>query len=125
MKLKHKIVSILLLLSIFNFNLVILPLQAEEGCHCEHPHGENGFACFCGNSMEKPHCDTKGPALSKGHCGLDKKSTDFSIPAHEYPSLLSSEGADLRLHVTILKTADGGALACADLLPIEHPPSIL
>lgn len=125
MKLKHKIVSILLLLSIFNFNLVILPLQAEEGCHCEHPHGENEVACFFGDSMEKQHCDTKGPALSKGHCGLDKKGTDFSIPAHEYPSLLSSEGADLRLHVAILKTADGGAFACADLLPIEHPPSIL
>jgi len=125
MKLKHKIVSILLLLSIFNFNLVILPLQAEEGCHCEHPHGENGFACFCGNSMEKPHCDTKGPALSKGHCGLDKKSTDFSIPAHEYPSLLSREGADLRLHLSFLNMEDSKVYSKTDLLPTERPPSIL
>jgi len=124
-KLKHKIVSILLLLSIFNFNLVTLPAQAEEGCHCEHPHGEDGFACFCGSSMEKPHCDTKGPALSKGHCGLDKKSNDFSIPAHEYPSLLSSEGAELRLHLSFLNMEDSKVYSKTDLLPTERPPSIL
>ncbi|MBI4746446.1 MAG: hypothetical protein HY786_07900 [Deltaproteobacteria bacterium] len=125
MKLKHKIVSILLLLSIFNFNLVILPAQAGDGCHCERPHGENGIACSCGISMEKPHCDRKGTALSKGHCGLDKKSNDFSIPAHEYPSLLSSEGADLRLHLSFLNMEDSKVYSKTDLLPIEHPPSIL
>lgn len=112
-------------MAIFNFNLVVLPAQAGGGCHCEHPHGENGLACFCGESMEKPHCNTKGPALSKGHCGLDKKSNDFSIPAHDYPSLISSACADLRLHLSILNMEERKLFSDADLLPTERPPSIL
>lgn len=123
MKIIHKIISVLLALAIFNFNLAVLPVQAGGGCHCAHPHGENGVACFCGGSMEKPHCGTKGPALSRGHCGLDKKSTDFSIPAHDYPSLISSEGADLRLHLSILNMEESKPFSNADLLPTERPPS--
>lgn len=124
MKLQHKIVSIILALAIFNFNLVILPVQAE-GCHCEHPHGDNGFACFCGKSVKKEHCKTQGPALSKGHCGLDKKSNDFSIPAHEHPSLLSVVGTNLNPYISTLKTADINAIYGTDMPPIERPPSIL
>lgn len=124
MKLKQKIVAILLALAIFNLNLVLLPAQASEGCRCDHPHGEDGFVCFCGNSSLKPSCDSKGPSFSKGHCGLDKKSSDFSIPAHDYPSLLSGEGAGMYPHISFLNQIDNKAIPDVDMLPTERPPSI-
>jgi len=125
MKLNHKIISIILIVSIFAFNLVLLPAQAEEGCHCDHPHGEGGFACFCGKSSLKPQCENKGPSLSKRHCGLDKKSNDFCIPAHEHPTLISAVGTNSIPQISELQSAESGAFYGADLLPIEHPPSIL
>lgn len=121
--LKHRILSVILAVAIFNFNLVTLPVQAMDGCRCEHSHGEEGFACFCGTSSVKPSCDSKGPILSKRQCGLEKHADDISIPAHENPSLLSCGGIDLRLHAEIFKTADSCVFACACPLPIEHPPS--
>ncbi len=125
MKLNHKIISIFLILAIFAFNLVLLPAQAAEGCACDHPHGEDGFACFCGKSLLKASCDSKGPSLSKRHCGLDKKSNDFSIPANEHPILLSTGDTDLLPQISILKVADIKVFSGVDLLPIERPPSIL
>ena len=126
MKIHHKIVSIPLIVAIFAFNLVLLPAQAMEGCNCDHPHGDGEFACFCGDSMKKPLCDTKGPALSKeGHCGLETHADDFCIPAHEHPTLLSTEDTDLISHTSNLQVADSKAFSDTDLLPVEHPPSIL
>ncbi len=122
---KRKIISVLLILAIFNFNLVLLPAQAMEGCQCDHPHGEDGFACFCGDSVKKPLCDSKGPSLSKRQCGLEKHSDDFCIPAHEHPTLFSSEVAGLTPSVSILIVADSTAIPGVDLLPMERPPSIL
>lgn len=125
MKLNHKIISVFLIMAIFAFNLVLLPAQAADGCACDHPHGEDGVACFCGKSSLKASCDSKGPSLSRNHCGLDKKSSDFSIPANEHPTLLSTDDAELVHQISVLNTADRKVFSDLDLLPIEHPPSVL
>jgi hypothetical protein len=124
LNLKNRIVSIFLAIAIFNFNLVLLPAQAAEGCKCGHSHEDGEFACYCGVS-QKPSCNSKGPTLSKRHCGLEKRSNDFCIPAHDHPTVLLVEYTDLDLFVSILKEAGSIAISGIDLPPTERPPSIL
>ena len=124
MKLNHKIVSIFLIVAVFSFNLVLLPAQAEEGCHCDHPHGDGEFACFCGG-LSKPTCDSQGPSLSKRQCGAEKHADDFYIPANDHPTLLSFEEVEYNPLISTLQLPDIRAVYSAVLVPVEQPPSIL
>lgn len=125
MKSRYKIVSLLLIVAVFAFNLVLLPAQAEDGCHCDHPRGEEGYDCCCKKSSQKPTCDIKGTSLTKRQCGTKRHSNDFSIPANEHPTLISVFRTDLNPHLSTLKIADSSAITGVDPLSIEHPPSVL
>src|SRR3990172_1693693 len=105
MKSKLKIISLILLVTTFAFNLVLLPANATVGCQCEHSHDNGAISCHCGVSYKKS-CDSKVPSLSRGQCGLEDHSKDFSIPAHEHPTVLFSEYLYLFPFISILKNSN-------------------
>lgn len=124
MKSKHKILSLILLVTTFAFNLVLLPANANEGCHSDHSQDNGAISCYCGVGYKKS-CDSKVPSLSKGQCGLTDPNRDFSIPAHEHPTMLFAEYLDLFPCISTLKEVDSVTSYITCMPPVEHPPSLL
>lgn len=117
---KHRIISILLAMAIFTFNLVIIPAHAE-GCKCDHPHGDGEFICFCSNPL-KSSFESRVPSFKSRHCGIDDGNHSLVIPASKYPSLLSNTEEILDLRVSILSSAETKIYPGVGPSPIERPP---
>lgn len=118
---KHRIISILLAMAIFSFNLAIPVARAGKSCNCDHPHGDGEFICFCSNPL-KSSFESRVPSFKSRHCGLDDGNHSLVIPASKYPSILANAAVIPDPRASTLISAEIKNISGIQPPPFERPP---